>query len=119
MRRPGEYLPGAAPNRIGDFDAGGSFSYCIDRVGRREGGAGLSAIGALAAQVQAQVGYLPGICLVAMLTRLKRFDTAIQRTSAARATLIGFTITGAKIVAIDLTDDPCRIAEADLAVLGR
>jgi RNA polymerase sigma factor (sigma-70 family) len=34
-------------------------------------------------------------------------------------TLIGFTITGAKIVAIDLTDDPCRIAEADLAVLGR
>jgi RNA polymerase sigma-70 factor (ECF subfamily) len=34
-------------------------------------------------------------------------------------TLIGFTITGAKIVAIDLTDDPRRIAEADLAILGR
>jgi len=34
-------------------------------------------------------------------------------------TLVGFTITGAKIVAIDLIDDPCRIAEADLAILGR
>lgn len=34
-------------------------------------------------------------------------------------TLVGFTITGAKIVAIDLIDDPRRVAEADLAVLGR
>ena len=34
-------------------------------------------------------------------------------------TLIGFTITGTKIVAIDLIDDPRRIAEADLAILGR
>ncbi len=34
-------------------------------------------------------------------------------------TLAEFTITGAKIVAIDLTDDPRRIAEADLAILGR
>jgi RNA polymerase sigma factor (sigma-70 family) len=34
-------------------------------------------------------------------------------------TLVGFTITGAKIIAIDLTDDPRRIAEADLAILGR
>jgi RNA polymerase sigma-70 factor (ECF subfamily) len=34
-------------------------------------------------------------------------------------TLVGFTITGAKIVAIDLIDDPRRIAEADLAILGR
>ena len=34
-------------------------------------------------------------------------------------TLIAFTVTGAKIVAIDLIDDPCRIAEADLAILGR
>jgi RNA polymerase sigma-70 factor (ECF subfamily) len=34
-------------------------------------------------------------------------------------TLIGFTITGAKIVAIDLIDDPRRVAEADLAILGR
>ena len=34
-------------------------------------------------------------------------------------TLVAFTITGAKIVAIDVTDDPRRIAEADLAILGR
>ncbi len=34
-------------------------------------------------------------------------------------TLVAFTITGAKIVAIDLTDDPRRIAEADLAILDR
>jgi RNA polymerase sigma factor (sigma-70 family) len=33
--------------------------------------------------------------------------------------LMAFTITGAKIVAIDLIDDPVRIAEADLALLGR
>ena len=34
-------------------------------------------------------------------------------------TLMTFTITDAKIVAIDLTDHPGRIAEADLAFLGR
>ena len=34
-------------------------------------------------------------------------------------TLVRFTITGAKIDAIDLIDDPRRIAEADLAILGR
>ena len=33
--------------------------------------------------------------------------------------LMAFTITGAKIVAIDLIDDPGRIAEADLANLDR
>src|SRR5262252_8287918 len=31
-------------------------------------------------------------------------------------TFVAFTITGAKIVAIDLTDDPRRIAETDLAI---
>lgn len=34
-------------------------------------------------------------------------------------TLVAFTITGAKIVAIDLIDDPRHIAEADLVILGR
>ncbi len=33
--------------------------------------------------------------------------------------LMTFTITDAKIVAIDLFDSPGRIAEADLAILGR
>jgi hypothetical protein len=32
---------------------------------------------------------------------------------------LAFTITDAKIVAVDLIDDPARIAEADLAILGR
>lgn len=34
-------------------------------------------------------------------------------------TVVGFTITGAKIVAIDFIDDRSRIAEADLAISGR
>jgi hypothetical protein len=34
-------------------------------------------------------------------------------------TLMAFTITGVKIVAIDPIDDPRHIAEADLAILGR
>src|SRR6266568_3812623 len=33
--------------------------------------------------------------------------------------LMAFTISDAKIIAIDLIDDPGRIAEADLAILGR
>ena len=33
--------------------------------------------------------------------------------------LVAFTITGAKIVAVDLTDNPGRIAEADLVILDR
>jgi hypothetical protein len=32
--------------------------------------------------------------------------------------LLAFTITGAKIVAVDVIDDPGRIAEADLTILG-
>jgi hypothetical protein len=34
-------------------------------------------------------------------------------------TLIVFTITGEKVAAIDIIDNPGRIAEADLAILGR
>jgi hypothetical protein len=33
-------------------------------------------------------------------------------------TVVRFTITGAKIAAIDLIDDPRRITETDLAILG-
>lgn len=33
-------------------------------------------------------------------------------------TLVGFTVTGQKITAIDLIDNPRRIAEANLAILG-
>jgi RNA polymerase sigma factor (sigma-70 family) len=40
----------------------------------------------------------------------------ITAADARPITLVGFTITGTKIVAIDLIDDPRRIAEADLAI---
>jgi RNA polymerase sigma-70 factor (ECF subfamily) len=42
----------------------------------------------------------------------------ITAADARPVTLVRFTITGAKITAIDLVDDPRRIAEADLAILG-
>jgi RNA polymerase sigma factor (sigma-70 family) len=47
---------------------------------------------------------------------------AVGAVNAAEGRPIGltaFTITGARIVAIDLIDDPGRIAEADLVILGR
>jgi RNA polymerase sigma factor (sigma-70 family) len=43
----------------------------------------------------------------------------VTAADGRRITLVAFTITGAKIAAIDLIDDPRRIAEADLAILGR
>jgi hypothetical protein len=47
---------------------------------------------------------------------------AVGLVTAARGrpiTVVTFTITGAKIAAIDLLDDPRLIDEADLAILGR
>lgn len=43
----------------------------------------------------------------------------VTATDGRPVTLVGFMITGTKIAAIDLVDDPRRIAEADLAILGR
>jgi RNA polymerase sigma-70 factor, ECF subfamily len=43
----------------------------------------------------------------------------VTATDGRPVTLVSFTITGTKIAAIDLIDDPRRIAEADLAILGR
>jgi RNA polymerase sigma factor (sigma-70 family) len=42
----------------------------------------------------------------------------ITAADSKPVTLVGFTVTGQKITAIDLIDNPRRIAEADLAVLG-
>jgi RNA polymerase sigma factor (sigma-70 family) len=42
----------------------------------------------------------------------------ITAADSKPVTLVGFTVTGQKITAIDLVDNPRRIAEADLAVLG-
>jgi RNA polymerase sigma-70 factor (ECF subfamily) len=43
----------------------------------------------------------------------------VTATDGRPVTLVKFTITDTKIAAIDLIDDPRRIAEADLALLGR
>jgi RNA polymerase sigma factor (sigma-70 family) len=59
---------------------------------------------------------------IAQVTLPALIDGAAGVVTAADGrpiTLVAFTITGAKIVAIDLIDDPRRIAEADLAILGR
>jgi RNA polymerase sigma factor (sigma-70 family) len=44
---------------------------------------------------------------------------AVNAAQRRPITLMAFTITDSKIVAIDLIDDPVRIAEAELAILGR
>src|SRR5215471_14871277 len=59
---------------------------------------------------------------IAQITLPALVDGAVGMVTAADGrpiTLVAFTITGAKIVAIDLIDDPRRIAESDLAILGR
>jgi RNA polymerase sigma factor (sigma-70 family) len=43
----------------------------------------------------------------------------INATDGRPISLLAFTITGAKIVAVDLIDNPGRITEADLAILDR
>ena len=59
---------------------------------------------------------------IAQVTLPALIDGAVGVVNAADGrpiTLMAFTITDATIVAIDLIDDPRRIAEADLAILGR
>src|SRR6266700_3727551 len=58
----------------------------------------------------------------AQVTLPALINGAVGIVNAAEArpiSLQAFTITDAKIIAIDLIDDPGRIAEADLAILGR
>ncbi|HEX3512626.1 MAG TPA: sigma-70 family RNA polymerase sigma factor [Trebonia sp.] len=58
----------------------------------------------------------------AQLTLPALINGAVGAVNAAEGRPIGlaaFTITGARIVAIDFFDDPVRIAEADLVILGR
>jgi RNA polymerase sigma factor (sigma-70 family) len=59
---------------------------------------------------------------IAQVTLPALINGAVGLVTAADGrpiTLVRFTVTGAKIVAIDLIDDSRRIAEADLAILGR
>jgi RNA polymerase sigma-70 factor (ECF subfamily) len=58
---------------------------------------------------------------IAQVTAPALIDGAVGLVTAADGrpiTLVGFTITGTRITAIDLIDDPSRIAETDLAIHG-
>jgi RNA polymerase sigma-70 factor (ECF subfamily) len=72
-----------------------------------------------AAAVAARASPFTRIAQVTLPALINGAAGVVTAADGRPITLIAFTITGAKIVAIDLIDDPRRIAEADLAILGR
>ena len=58
------------------------------------------------------------IAQVTVPALINRAVGIITAADGKPVTLVGFTVTGQKITAIDLIDNPRRIAEADLAILG-
>jgi len=67
-------------------------------------------------------GRTSGFARFAQVTLPALIDGAVGMVTAAHGrpvTLTVFTITGGKITAIDITDNPKRVAEADLTILGR
>ena len=56
---------------------------------------------------------------VSLLALINGAVGVINAAEGRPISLQAFTISGAKIIAVDLIDDPGRIAEADLAILGR
>jgi RNA polymerase sigma-70 factor (ECF subfamily) len=101
--------------RNGDFDA---LLEALDPdVVVRANGAEVPVRGAVSVARRALAGVRSAqVSLPALI------DGAVGVINAAEGrpiSLMAFTITDAKIVAIDLTDDPVRIVEADLAILGR
>jgi RNA polymerase sigma-70 factor (ECF subfamily) len=101
--------------RNGDFDA---LLEALDPdVVVRSNGAEISVRGAAAVAARALTGLRS-----AQVTLPALINGAVGVVNAAEGrpiSLQAFTITDAKITAIDLIDDPGRIAEADLAILGR
>jgi RNA polymerase sigma factor (sigma-70 family) len=101
--------------RNGDFDA---LLKALDPdVVVRSNGAEISVRGAAAVAARAITGLRS-----AQVTLPALINGAVGIVNAAEArpiSLQAFTITDAKIIAIDLIDDPGRIAEADLTILGR
>ena len=70
----------------------------------------------------AVAGRTSGFARFAQVTLPAVIDGAVGMGTAAQGrpiTLIVFTIDGEKIAAIDIIDDPDRIAEADLTILDR
>jgi RNA polymerase sigma factor (sigma-70 family) len=104
-----------AAARSGDFDA---LLEALDPdVVVRSNGAEISVRGAAAVAARAVTGLRSA--QVSLPALINGAVGIIQAAEGRPISLIAFTITGAKIVAIDLIDNPGRIAEADLAILGR
>ena len=72
-----------------------------------------------AAAVAGRALTVPRIAQVTLPALINGAVGVVTAADGRPISLLAFTITGAKIVAIDLIDDPRRIAEADLAILGR
>jgi RNA polymerase sigma factor (sigma-70 family) len=72
-----------------------------------------------AAAVAARAFPFTRIAQVTLPTLINGAAGVVTAEAGRPITVVGFTITGAKIVAIDLIDDPRRMAEADLTILGR
>jgi RNA polymerase sigma factor (sigma-70 family) len=101
--------------RNGDFDA---LLEALDPdVVVRSNGAEISVRGAAAVAGRALTGLRSA--QVSLPALINGAVGVINAADGRPISLQAFTITGAKIVAVDLIDDPGRIAEADLAILGR
>jgi RNA polymerase sigma-70 factor (ECF subfamily) len=101
--------------RNGDFDA--LLGALDPDVVVRSNGAEISVRGPAAVAGRALAGArFAQVTLPALINGAVGVVTA---TNGRPISLMAFTITGARIVAIDLVDDPGRIAEVDLAILNR
>lgn len=101
--------------RKGDFDA---LLEALDPdVVVRSNGAEISVHGAAAVAARAIIGLR--IAQVSLPALINGAVGVIQAAEGRPISLMAFTIAGAKIVAIELIDDPGRIAKAELAILGR
>jgi hypothetical protein len=70
----------------------------------------------------AVAGRTSGFARFAEVTLPALIGGAVGMVTAAHGrpvTLIVFTVTGEQIAAIDIIDDPGRVAEADLTILGQ
>ena len=100
--------------RNGDF---GALLEALDPdVVVRANGAEISLRGAAAVAARAITGLR--YAQVTLPALINGAVGVIQAAQGRPISVMAFTITGAKIVAIDLVDDPGRMAEADLAILG-
>src|SRR5579862_1770490 len=101
--------------RGGDFDA---LLQALDPdVVVRSNGAEISVRGAAAVATRAIAGLRSA--QVSLPALINGAVGVVQAAEGRPISLVAFRTTGAKIVAIDLIDDPGRIAEADLAFLSR